>query len=87
MEVYVDDMLCKSKRAANHVLDLRKMFDVLRRYVMKLNLLKCAFRVSSEKFLGFMVNARGIDVNPEQIEALKIVKPPSTPEGDAEPQR
>lgn len=54
------------------------MFDVLRRYGKKLNPLKCAFGVSSAKFLGFMVNARGIEVNPEEIEALKIIQPPYT---------
>lgn len=78
VEVYVDDMLYKSKKFAGHVPDLREIFGVLRRYGMKLNPLKCAFGVSFEKFFGFMVNAWGIKVNPEQIEAQKMVKPPST---------
>lgn len=47
IEVYVDDMLCKSKKTSVHVLDLRDMFGVLRRYGMKLNPLKCAYGVSS----------------------------------------
>ena len=37
---------------------------------MKLNTLKCAFEVGSGKFLGFMVNQRGIEVNPEKLNAL-----------------
>lgn len=78
VEVCIDDMLCKSKKASDHVLDLQDMFGVLRRYGMKLNPLKCAFGVSSGKFLGFMVNIRGIEVNPEQISALELVQPPST---------
>ena len=46
MEVYVDDMLIKSKEAESHLDYLKEMFKTLRRYQMKLNLVKCAFRVS-----------------------------------------
>ena len=59
MEVYVDDMLVKSKQTDDHVRDLDKMFQVLRKYRMRLNPLKCTFGVAFEKFLGFMVNERG----------------------------
>ena len=70
MEVYVDDMLVKSKTAVDHVAHLSDAFVVLRKYQMKLNPQKCAFRVASGKFLGFMVNHRGMEVNPEKIQAL-----------------
>ncbi|WP_253944012.1 reverse transcriptase domain-containing protein, partial [Proteus mirabilis] len=63
MEVYVDDMLVKSKSSTSHVEHLTQMFQILRRYRMKLNPLKCAFGVSSGKFLGFMVSHRGIEAN------------------------
>ena len=56
MEVYVDDMLIKSKRAHSHLDDLRENFDTLRKYQMILNLAKCVFAVSSGKFLRFMVS-------------------------------
>ena len=56
MEVYVDDMLVKSKVASDHVSHLADMFNILRAYRMKLNPLKSAFDVAFEKFLGFMVN-------------------------------
>ena len=52
MEVYVDDMLIKSKKASHHVDDLAKAFGVLLRHQMKLNPKKCAFGVASGKFLG-----------------------------------
>ena len=55
MEVYIDDMLVKSKKLFDHTKHLQKAFELLRNYSMKLNPLKCAFRVSSGKFLGFMV--------------------------------
>ena len=70
MEVYVDDMLVKSRLARDHIEDLDQMFKVLCRYQMKLNPLKCPFGVASGKFLGFMVNQRGIEANPEKIRAL-----------------
>ena len=56
MEVYVDDMLVKSKEAKTHLDDLQETFDTLRRYRMKLNPTKCVFGVSSRKFLSFMVS-------------------------------
>ena len=70
MKVYVDDMLVKSKTAADHIAHLSDTFAVLRKYRMKLNPLKCAFGVASRKFLGFMVNHKGIEANPEKIQAF-----------------
>ena len=80
MEVYVDDMHVKSKEEGSHLDDLKETFEILRQYKMKLNLKKCAFKVSSWKFLGFMVSQRGIEANPEKVKAIletsspKIVK-------------
>ena len=70
MEVYVDDMLVKSRQSTDHIRDLVEMFDILRYYGMKINPLKCSFGVASGKFLGFIVNARVIEVNPEKIQAI-----------------
>ena len=70
MEVYVDDMLVKSKEAKTHLEDPQKTFDTLRRYRMKLNLAKFVFRFLSGKFLGFMVSQRGIEVDPEKVRAM-----------------
>ena len=77
MDVYMDDMLIKSKTAADHVLHLADTFVVLGRYRMKLNPLKCLFGVASKKFLGFMVNHQGIEANPEKIQALIDMRSPS----------
>ena len=78
MEVYVDNMLVKSKKAVDHMDHLAEMFAILRKYGMKLNPLKCSFGVEFGKFLGFIVSARGIEANPTQIAALKEVKAPRT---------
>ena len=56
MEVYVDDMLVKSKEELAHLDNHRETFATLKQYQMKLNLSKCVFRVVSGKFLGFMVS-------------------------------
>ena len=56
VEVYVDGMLVKSREEQNHLDDLEETFNTLRQYSMKLNQTKCAFGVSSRKFLGFMVS-------------------------------
>ncbi|KAL5572616.1 hypothetical protein UlMin_022213 [Ulmus minor] len=76
MEVYVDDMLVKSLKTEEHIQNLKETFEILRRYKMKLNPSKCAFGVSSGKFLGFMVNHRGIEANPTKIQALLDMEPP-----------
>ena len=67
MEVYIDDMLVKSTTADLHIAHLSEAFQFLRSYNMKLNPAKCAFGVSAEKFLGFIVNHRGIEANPNKI--------------------
>lgn len=64
-EVYVDDMLVKSRKVVDHIRDLSEMFDVLQKHMMKLNPLKCSFGVSSCNFIEFMANTRGIMGNPE----------------------
>ncbi|KAL0434704.1 UNVERIFIED_CONTAM: hypothetical protein Sradi_0178300 [Sesamum radiatum] len=77
MEVYVDDMLEKSKEARDHVNDLEETFSVLRKYKLKLNPGKCAFGVQGGRFLGFMITQRGIEANPSKIKAILDMKAPS----------
>ena len=56
VQVYVDEMLVKSLREDDHLIDLQKTFDTLRVYNMKLNPNKCVFGVTVRKFLGFMIS-------------------------------
>ncbi|KAL0439123.1 UNVERIFIED_CONTAM: hypothetical protein Slati_2395300 [Sesamum latifolium] len=77
IEVYVDDMLVKSKKAEEHVKDLEETFSVLRKYKLKLNPAKCAFGVQGGRFLGFMVTQRGIEANPLKIKAIIDMKAPT----------
>ena len=70
MEVYVDDILVKSKEELAHLDDLGETFATLWQYQMKLNPSKCAFGVASGKFLGFMVFQKGIEANLEKVRAI-----------------
>ncbi|KAL0387529.1 UNVERIFIED_CONTAM: hypothetical protein Sradi_2634700 [Sesamum radiatum] len=78
MEVYVDDMLVKSKKARSQVEDLEETFAVLRKYRLKLNPGKCAFGVSGGCFLGFMVTQRGIKANLAKIKAILNIELPTS---------
>ncbi|RVW28042.1 hypothetical protein CK203_097974 [Vitis vinifera] len=70
MEVYIDDIVVKSKTRSEHALHLEKKFCLMKAYNMKLNPTKYAFGVNAGKFLGFMVTQRGIGVNPGQIKVV-----------------
>ena len=78
MEVYIDDMLIKSKERPDHATHLQQVFDLLITYDMKLNPTKCAFRVSAGQFLGFMMTQRGIEANPSQLKAILESPTPSS---------
>ncbi|XP_012844975.1 PREDICTED: uncharacterized protein LOC105965010 [Erythranthe guttata] len=78
LEVYVDDMLVKSRKATSHLDDLAETFLTLRRYGMKLNPAKCSFGVCTGKFLGYMVTKQGIEVNPEKVKAITAMTAPRT---------
>ena len=78
MEVYMDDMLVKSGEEFAHLDDLKETFATLRQYQMKLNSSKCAFGVSSGKFLGFMVSQRGIEANREKVQTILNITSPKT---------
>uniref|UniRef100_A0A2N9FJP4 RNase H type-1 domain-containing protein n=1 Tax=Fagus sylvatica TaxID=28930 RepID=A0A2N9FJP4_FAGSY len=78
MEIYIDDMVVKSRSSQNHLKDLTETFRVLRLHKLRLNASKCVFGVGSGKFLGFMVSHRGIEVNPDQIKVIQELKAPRT---------
>ena len=79
VEVYIDDMVVKSKLESEHVNDLGSIFHILRRHKLRLNASKCSFGVGLGKFLGYMVTHHEIEVNPDQIKAINNLKPPWNP--------
>ena len=76
IEVYIDDMVVKSKLVSEHLANLTNIFEILREHKLRLNASKCSFGVWSGKFLGYMVTHRGIEVNLDQIRAINSLQPP-----------
>ncbi|XP_070010309.1 uncharacterized protein [Nicotiana sylvestris] len=76
IDVYVDNVIIKSKRAADDIADLRKFFDRLRRFNLKLNPEKCAFWVPAGKLLGLIINCRGIELDLSKVKAIQELSPP-----------
>ena len=70
IEVYVDDMVVKSKVVSKHVGDLGVFFNILRKHNLRLNASKCSIGVGFDKFLGYMATHRVIEMNPNQIKVI-----------------
>lgn len=77
VKAYIDDMVVKSRREEDHLADLADVFAVLKKHKLLLNAEKCAFGVSSRKFLGYLVTRRGIEADPSQIAATQNLRPPT----------
>ena len=68
VEVYVDDMIVKSRDRADHLAALQRFFERIGRFRLRLNPKKCTFGVTSRKLPGHIVSERGIEVDPERLE-------------------
>ena len=79
IEVYIDDMMVKSKVVSEHVGNLGNIFEIVRRHKLRLNASKCSFSMGLGKFLGYMVTHCGIEINPDQIKAINSIQPPRNP--------
>ena len=60
--------LCTSR---DHLIDLRKLFEHLVKYRLRLNPNKCVFGASLGKLLNFIVSQRGIEVDPAKVQAIR----------------
>ena len=76
IEIYIDDMVLKSKAVSEHLGDLGNIFEVLRKYKLRLNASNFLFGVGLGRFLGYMVTHRGIEFNPDQIKAINNLQSP-----------
>ena len=77
VEVYVDDMIVKSKEREGHIINLRK-FERINEYRLRLNPQKCTFGVTVGKLLGFLMSDRGIKVDPSKIRVILEMPPPKS---------
>jgi hypothetical protein len=70
IQVHIDDVVITTRKEESLINDLKETFDNLDRYKLKLNPTKCSFCVSIGQLPGFLVSARGIEANPEKIQAI-----------------
>ena len=78
VEVYVDDMIVKSRDRADHLAALQRFFERIRQFILRLNPKKGTFGVTSGKLLGHIVSERGIEVDPKKIKAILDMPTPMT---------
>jgi hypothetical protein len=76
MEVYIDDVVVKSVGFEEHMTDLKLSLEMMKKYGLRMNPLKCAFGVTSGRFLGFIVHEHGIQIDPKKIESIKKIGKP-----------
>src|SRR6266542_3008365 len=74
LEVYIDDVVVKSDADQSHLANLRLTFERIRKYELKMNPLKCAFGVSTGKFLGFIIHQHDTKIDPQKIKAIQKIK-------------
>jgi hypothetical protein len=77
IQVYIDDVVITTRKEESLIKDLVETFDNLNKYKLKLNSTKCSFGVSAGQLLGFLVSARGIETNPEKIQAILTMGKPT----------
>ena len=75
IEVYVDDMIAKSQGEDKHIINLKKLFERLRKFQLKLNPTKCTFGAIFEKLLGLVVSKKGIEIDPYKVRAIQDLPP------------
>jgi hypothetical protein len=77
IQVYIDNVIITTRKEESLISDLAETFNNLNRYKLKLNPTKCSFSISTGQLLGFLVSARGIEANPEKIQAILIMGKPT----------
>ena len=78
IKVYIDDMIVKSKDRKSHATNLRKLFERIKEYTLRLNSQKCIFGVTVGKLLGFLVSNKGIEFDPSKIKTILEMPPPKS---------
>jgi hypothetical protein len=73
MEVYIVDVVVKSVGFEEHMIDLKLLLERMKKYGLWMNPLKCTFRVTSGRFLGFIVHEHGIQIDPNKIESIRKI--------------
>ena len=78
IKVYVDDIIVKSKEREDHIVNLRKFFERIKEYRLRLNSQKCTFGVTARKLLDILVSDRWIEIDPLKIKVILEMPPPKS---------
>ena len=78
VEVYIDDMIMKPKEREGHIINLRKFFERIKEYRLRLNPQKCTFGLTTGTLLGFLVSDRQIGVDPSKNKTILEMPPPKS---------
>ena len=78
---YLDDIVIYSPTVEDHILHLTEVFARLRKHGLKMKMSKCNFMQSQMKYLGFVVAAQGIRVDPDKVKVIKEMSPPKDVRG------
>jgi hypothetical protein len=81
VEIYIDDVVVKSKSYKEHLADLRKALECTRKHGLKMNPNKCTFGVLAGQFLGFLIHERGIEIGQKSINIIDKIEAPSNKKG------
>jgi hypothetical protein len=73
IEVYIDNVVVKPIGFKEHMTDLKLSLERMKKYGLWINPLKCAFRVTSGRFLGFIVHEYGIQIDLKKIESIRKI--------------
>jgi hypothetical protein len=77
MVVYIDDIVIKSVGFEEHISNLQVSLERMRKYVLRMNPLKCAFSITAGHFLGFIVHEQGIQIDPKKVESISKIGDPT----------
>ena len=78
IEVYVDNMIVKSRDRADHLVALERFFKKIRQFRLRPNPKKFIFKVTYGKLLGYMVSKKGIEADSDKIKAILDMPAPRT---------
>jgi hypothetical protein len=78
MLVYIDDVVVKLVEIKDHMTDLKLSLERMKKYGLRMNPLKCAFGVTTGKFLWFVVHERGIQIDPKKLESITNIGEPAS---------
>jgi hypothetical protein len=76
MEVYIDDVVVKLVGFEEHMTNIKLSLERMKKYVLRMNPVKCTFKVTSGRVLGFIVHEHGVQIDSKKIESVRKIGEP-----------